>query len=288
MEDFARFTIAGLFLGGVYALVALGIVFVYKSTKVFNFSQGWMVMIGAFMVASLIDMFGVVAGIIGGLVFGALFGLAIERLLMRPMIGQPLIAALLMTIMLAYVWEGITILGWGTDPRTLPLNLPGEPITIGGVVIRNEPLWGFGAALLFFLIFSWFYWRTMVGRSMRAVAEDHQVAQSMGIPVRITFSISWLTAGLLCVLAGIFMTSVTDIHYLMWEALMPAIAVCLLGGLDSVAGAIVGGMILGLLTSLIKGYVHPALGEAAPFMVMLLILLVKPYGLWGLVRIERL
>lgn len=288
MEDFARFIIAGLFLGGVFALVALGIVFIYKSTKVFNFSQGWMVMIGAYFVASSIDRFGVWIGLPLAFACGALFGLLIYWLLMRPLIGQPLLAALLMTIMLAYVWEGVTILTLGLLPRELPLHLPGQAITVGGVVIRHELFWGFGGAMVIFGIFSWFYWRTMVGRVMRAVAEDHQVGQSLGIPVRRTFAMSWMVAGLLCVLAAIFMTSVTDIHYLMWMALMPAIAVVLVGGIDSVAGAIVGGLIMGLVVSLIGGYLSPKIAECAPFVILLIILLIRPYGLWGLVRIERL
>jgi len=288
MEALPQFVVAGLFLGGLYTLVALGIVFIYKSTKVFNFAQGWMVMLGAFMVVTLVQQFGVAIGLIAAFLFGALFGLAIDRLLMRPMIGQPLLAALLMTIMLAYVFEGITILGWGTFSRELPFNFPGRNITWGEVTIGRELLWGFGVALFAFAAFSLFYWRTMLGLAMRATAEDHQVAQSLGIPVRVAFTLSWVVAGLLCVLAGLFLGAVSGVHYIMWESLLPAIVVVLLGGLDSIAGVIVGGLILGLLQSLVSGYLNPALGNVVPFIVLLLILLVKPYGLFGLVRIERL
>jgi branched-chain amino acid transport system permease protein len=288
MSIFLQFMIGGMFLGGMYTLIALGIVIIYKSTRVFNFAQGWMVTLGAFMLVTLIGKFGVVVGVIAGLAFGVLLGMVIERLFMRPMIGQPLIAALLLTIMLAHVIEGINILTWGSIGYDLPLKLPGQSIKLGGVVISHALLWGIGVAVAAFVAFSFFYWRTLMGRVMRATAEDHQVAQSLGLPVKGVFSLSWVLAGLLSVIAGIFLGVVSGVHYLMYTALLGAIPVVLLGGIDSIAGAIVGGMILGVLQSLVAGYLNSALTEVVPYIVLLLILVIKPYGLFGLVRIERL
>jgi len=283
-----QFIIGGLFLGGMYTLIALGIVIIYKSTRVFNFAQGWMVTLGAFMLVTLVGKFGVVGGVIAGLAFGVLVGIVIERLLMRPLIGQPLIAALLLTIMLAHVIEGINILTWGTFGYDLPVKLPGQSIKLGGVVISHALLWGIGVAIAAFAAFSFFYWRTMMGRVMRATAEDHQVAQSEGLPVKSVFSLSWVLAGMLSVIAGLFLGVVSGVHYIMYTSLLGAIAVVLLGGIDSIAGAIVGGMILGVLQSLVTGYLNPALADVIPYIVLLLILIIKPCGLFGLVRIERL
>jgi branched-chain amino acid transport system permease protein len=288
MAIFLQFIVGGLFLGGMYTLIALGIVIIYKSTKVFNFAQGWMVTLGAFMLVTLVEKFGVVAGVIAGIVFGALVGIVIERLLMRPLIGQPLIAALLLTIMLAHVIEGINILMWGTFGYEMPVTLPGQSIKFAGVVISHALLWGIGVAVAAFAAFSFFYWRTLMGRVMRGTAEDHQVAQSLGLPVKGVFSFSWVLAGLLSIIAGLFLGINSGVHYIMYTALLGAIAVVLLGGIDSIAGAIVGGMILGVLQSLVTGYLNPALADVIPYIVLLLILIIKPCGLFGLVRIERL
>ena len=272
----------------MYTLIALGIVTIYKSTRVFNLAQGWMVTLGAFMLVSLVEMLGVVAGVIAGLAFGALLGLGIDRLLMRPLIGQPLTAAFLLTIMLAYIFEGINILVWGSFSYEMPVKLPGEAIRLGEVVISHSLLWGIGVAVLAFAAFSLFYWRTLMGRVMRATAEDHQTAQSLGLPVKGVFSLSWMLAGMLSIIGGLFLGVVSGVNMLMYMTLLGAIAVVLLGGLDSIAGAIVGGMILGLIQSLVVGYLNPSLADVIPYIILLVILIIKPHGLFGLVRIERL
>ncbi len=288
MVYFLQFIVGGLFFGGMYTLIALGIVIIYKSTKVFNFAQGWMVTLGAFMLVTLVGLLGVVAGVIAALAFGVLLGLGIERLLMRPLIGQPLIAALLLTIMLAHVIEGINILAWGTFGYEMPVTLPGESVKLGEVIISHDLLWGIGVSIVAFAGFSFFYWRTLTGKVMRATAEDHQVAQSLGLPVKGVFSLSWVLAGMLSVIAGLFLGVVSGVHYIMYTSLLGALAVVLVGGLDSIAGAIVGGMMLGVIQSLVTGYLSPTLSDVIPYIVLLLILIIKPYGLFGLVRVERL
>ena len=236
MADLLQFIIGGLFFGGMYTLIALGIVIIYKSTKVFNFAQGWMVTVGAFILVTLVSAFGVVVGMIAALAFGALLGLGIERLLMRPLIGQPLIAALLLTIMLAHIFEGVNIMVWGTFGYEMPVTFPGKAIMVSDVVISHDLLWGIGVAVVAFVVFSFFYWRSLMGRVMRATAEDHQVAQSLGLPVRGVFSLSWVLAGILSVIAGLFLGVVSGVHYIMYTALLGALAVVLVGGLDSIAG----------------------------------------------------
>ena len=288
MATFLQFVTGGLFFGGMYTLIALGIVTIYKSTKVFNLGQGWMVTLGAFIVVTFVQWFGVVPGVLAGLAFGALLGLGIDRFLMRPLIGQPLIAAFLLTIMLAYMFGGINVLVWGSFSYEMPLNFPGRTVKLGEVVISHSLLWGIGVAVLAFTAFSFFYWRTLMGRVMRATAEDHQTAQSLGLPVKGVFSLSWMLAGMLSIVGGIFLGVVSGVNMLMYHSLLGAIAVVLMGGLDSVAGAIVGGMILGLIQSLVTGYLSPSLADVIPYIILLGILIIKPYGLFGLVRIERL
>ncbi len=288
MGIFLQFITGGLFFGGMYTLIALGIVTIYKSTRIFNMSQGWMVTLSAFMVLTLVELFGPIGGVIAGLAFGALLGFGIDRLLMRPMIGQPLVAAFLLTIMLAYIFEGVNILVWGSMSYEMPIKLPGAPISLGGVVFGHSLLWGIVTAVLAFTAFSLFYWRTLMGRVMRATAEDHQTAQSLGLPVKGVFSLSWILAGMLSVIGGLFLGVVSGVNMLMYQSLLGAIAVVLLGGLDSIAGAIVGGMILGLIQSLVVGYLSPSLADVIPYIVLLGILIIKPYGLFGLVWIERL
>ena len=285
---FLQFIVGGLFHGGIYTLIALGIVIIYKSTKVFNFAQGWMVTLGAFALATFIGKFGVVVGLIAGLAFGALFGLIVERLLVRPLIGQPHMTALLVTIMLAYVIEGVNILVWGPFGYEIPVKLPGRAIQVGEMVISHALLWGIGVAVVALAAFSLFYWGTPMGRVMRATAEDHQVAQSLGLPVKGVFSLSWILAGLLSVIAGLFLGLASGVHYLMYTSLMGAIVVVFVGGIDSIGGTIIGGMILGLIKSLVLGYVSPDLARVVIFIILIVIFVIKPYGLFGLVRIERL
>jgi len=288
VATFLQFVTGGLFFGGMYTLIALGIVTIYKSTKVFNLGQGWMVTLGAFIVVTFVGWFGVIPGVIAGLAFGALLGLGIDRFLMRPLIGQPLIAAFLLTIMLAYMFGGINVLVWGSFSYEMPVKLPGQSIQLGELVISHSLLWGIGVAVLAFTAFSLFYWRTLMGRVMRATAEDHQTAQSLGLPVKGVFSLSWMLAGMLSIVGGIFLGVVSGVNMLMYHSLLGAIAVVLMGGLDSIAGAIVGGMILGLIQSLVTGYLSPSLADVIPYIILLGILIIKPYGLFGLVRIERL
>jgi len=288
MYFFFYFVMSGIFLGAIYALIALGIVIIYKSTKVFNFSQGHLLMVAALMGAALSARFGVIGGMIVTVAGITLVALLLERLTLRPLIGQPLIAALLMTIALGYLLEGGSLIVWGEGLKTYPELFPEEAISIGEITIDQRVLWAFIVVAVSFTAFVLFYQRTLLGKAMRATAEDHQASQSMGIRVTHIFSISWVIAGLLAYVASVFLGSLAGAHYLNSHLGLKAIPAVLVGGLDSIVGAIVGGMIVGLLQSLVTGYLSAELGEVIPFIVLLIVLLVKPYGLFGLVRIERI
>ncbi len=288
MYFFFYFTLSGIFLGAIYSIIALGIVIIYKSTKVFNFAQGHLLMVAVLLGATLSESFGIIGGMILTVAATACIALLLERLTLRPLIGQPLIAALLMTIALGYVLEGGALMVWGEGLYKYPELFPSEAVSIGSIAIEQEVIWAFVVVAVGFAIFVLFYQKAILGKAMRATAEDHQVSQSMGIRVTHMFSISWVIAAILAYGASIFLGSVSGGHYLNSHLGLKAIPAVLVGGLDSIPGAIVGGLIVGLLESLVTGYLSGELGEVVPFIVLLIVLLIRPYGLFGLVRIERI
>jgi branched-chain amino acid transport system permease protein len=245
-------------------------------------------MVAALLGATLSHSFGIVLGLILTLAVTALISMLLERLTLRPLIGQPLIAALLMTIALGYLLEGGALMAWGEGLYKYPELFPSEAISIGSIMLEQHVLWAFVVVAVGFAAFAVFYKKAVLGKAMRATAEDHQVSQSMGIRVTRIFSISWLIAAVLAFAASIFLGSLSGGHYLNSHLGLKAIPAVLVGGLDSILGAIVGGLIVGLLESLVTGYLSGELGEVVPFVVLLIVLLIKPYGLFGLVRIERI
>lgn len=288
MYFFFYFTLSGIFLGAIYSIIALGIVIIYKSTKVFNFAQGHLLMVAVLLGATLSESFGIIGGMILTVAATACIALLLERLTLRPLIGQPLIAGLLMTIALGYVLEGGALMVWGEGLYKYPELFPSEAVSIGSIAIEQEVIWAFVVLAVGFAIFVLFYQKAILGKAMRATAEDHQVSQSMGIRVTHMFSISWVIAAILAYGASIFLGSLSGGHYLNSHLGLKAIPAVLVGGLDSIPGAIVGGLIVGLLESLVTGYLSGELGEVVPFIVLLIVLLIRPYGLFGLVRIERI
>jgi len=282
------FTLSGIFLGAIYSIIALGIVIIYKSTKVFNFAQGHLLMVAVLLGASTAHKLGIIGGMIFSVAATAFIALLLERLTLRPLIGQPLIAALLMTIALGYLLEGGALMVWGEGLYRYPELFPSEAISIGSIMIEQHVVWAFIVVAVCFTAFVLFYQKAVLGKAMRATAEDHQVSQSMGIRVTHIFSISWVIAAILAYGASVFLGSLSGGHYLNSHLGLKAIPAVLVGGLDSITGAIVGGFIVGLLESLVTGYLSAELGEVVPFIVLLIVLLIKPYGLFGLVRIERI
>lgn len=287
MTNFIGFLVPGIFLGCMWGLVALGVVFVFKSTQVFNFAQPYMAMLLVYPVCTLGVRFGAWWGLLCGVVCAIVFGFIFERLFMRRLIGQDPVAAVIITIMFSYVILGIIGIAWHTKAYSVPFSL-GKPIILAGARISSALIWGIAMAFALFGLFAWFYWRTMLGRVMRATAEDHQVAQSMGIPVRLVFSLSWMMAGFLAMIAGLFVGMTTGVHWTMWEALSGGVIVAIIGGLESMGGAVLAGLILGLATTLTSGYMGPWARYFVPYIMLLVIIAVLPYGLFGLKRIERL
>ena len=286
-DDFGFFLLLmsnGILIGLMYALIALGFVLVYKATDAVNFAQGEFVMIAGILVAAALDIWKAPLWVSIALGLGTMiaFGFALERVMLRKLIGRPVIAVVMATIGLAAILRGIGPTTFGAGSRPLPLPIPDEPIVLGPLFIPPIQLVGGCVSLLFLAGFGWFFVKSRKGIAMRAVADNQQVAMAMGIHVERYFAIAWGMAGIVSALGG-----------LAWGALigLKVFPVVILGGLDSIIGAIVGGLIVGVVENLAAGYLDPLVGggtkDFAPYLLMILMLMIRPYGIFGKRRIER-
>ena len=294
MTGFLQQAITGLMIGSLYALVASGIVLVYKSTHVVSLAHGQLVAFGALFfwifLGGLELPFWI--SLIPAFVLIALIGLLIERLTLRPLIGQPLLAAFLMTFAIFIALEGVFVLYLKGETRTLPSFLPTGNVLVHGISIPINQLISFCVAILLFIAISLLFKYTKVGLGMRATAEDHRLAQSAGINVRSIFSYIWILSAIVAAIAGIATANVMDIYYMLPYIGINGLIVAICGGLDSLLGALVVGLLLGVVENVGAAYLDPLVGggvkDVAGYMVLLLVLLIRPYGLFGLVRIERI
>jgi branched-chain amino acid transport system permease protein len=293
MEFFLQLALNGIVVGSIYALVALGFVIIYKSSGVLNFAQGEFLLLGGYVFWALTEghaPWPYAAGLT--IVFRILLGLALERLILRPMIGEPIISVIMVTLGLSSVLRAIVLGAWGTDTRPYPALFSNEPLMLGPVPISRGYLFSMMIAGALLLAFTLFFRYSRVGIAMRATAFSQEVAQSMGISVRRIFAVSWSIAAVVSALGGILLGALRGgVDGSLSVLGLKALPVVILGGLDSVAGAIVGGLVVGVLENLSGGYLDPIFGggvkEVAPFVALVLILMVKPYGLFGKVKIER-
>ena len=283
----------GVLIGLMYSLIALGFVLVYKATDALNFAQGEFVMIAGFLVAVALGIWGaplwlsVLAGLVGMIGFG--FGL--ERVVLRPLIGRPIVAVIMATIGLAAVLRGFGPLVWGAETRPLALPIPDEPLVWGPLFIPPIQLLGAVVSLLFLAAFGWFFLKSRKGIAMRAVADNQQVAMAMGINVERYFALAWAMAGVVSALGGIVWGSLLGVDVHLALVGFKVFPVVILGGLDSVPGAIVGGLIVGIVENVAAGYIDPFVGggtkDFVPYVLMIVALMVRPYGIFGKAIIER-
>jgi branched-chain amino acid transport system permease protein len=280
--------------GGLYAMVAAGIVLVYKSTRVVSLAHGQLMAFGALAFWFLLveSSLPFVPALVLGLACSAAFGWVVERLYMRPLIGQPLFAAFLATFAVFLTLDGIFQLILKGEAKSFSQFLPSGTATIYGVLLPITQLVSLGVCIFLFAGLALFYRFTKIGLGMRATAEDHQLAQSCGVTVRFIFSAIWVLSAMVAGVAGIALANVTDIYYPLPYMGIKGLIVALVGGLDSLPGALLAGLLLGILENISAGYLDPVVGggvkEVAPYVLLLFVLLVKPYGLLGLVRIERI
>ena len=288
----------GILVGLMYSLIALGFVLVYKATDAINFAQGEFVMMAGYLAAlgtfQISFWLGLVVSIAGMVAFGFL----LERGMLRPLIGRPVVAVIMATIGLAAALRGIWQMVAGVDTFAVTLPIDEELIKIWEIapdeyLLQLQPvqLVGAGVALAFLAGFTWFFMKSRMGVAMRAVADNQQVAMAMGINVERYFALAWAMAGLVAALGGVVWSSMLGVDTHLAVIGLKVFPVVILGGLDSIAGAIVGGLIIGIVESVVAGYLDPYVGggmkDFAPYVLMILVLMIRPYGIFGKRKIER-
>jgi len=284
----------GVSIGLMYSLIALGFVLVYKATDAINFAQGEFVMVAGLIVAMLLSFESVPLAVAVAVTLAVMigFGFGLERVVLRPLLGRPVVAVIMATIGLAAILRGLGPVVFGSETRAVSLPIGDEPDRLR-VRPSLPPIQVAGAvvAIVFFLAFSWFFKRSRMGVAMRAVADNQQVAQAMGINVERYFALAWAMAGVVSALGGIVWGSMLGVDVHLALVGLKVFPVVILGGLDSIGGALVGGLIIGIVESLAAGYLDPYVGggtkDFAPYVLMILVLMIRPYGIFGKRKIER-
>ena len=283
----------GVLIGLMYSLIALGFVLVYKATDAINFAQGEFVMIAGFVAAGCLMVWKVPLWLAVVLAIASLvaFGFVLERVMLRKLIGRPVIAVVMATIGLASILRGVGPFTIFSGTKPLPLPIRDEPFMLGPLFIPPIQLLGAGVSLAFLAGFGWFFLKSRKGIAMRAVADNQQVAMAMGIDVERYFGVAWAMTGIVSALGGILWGNLLGVDVNLALVGFKVFPVVILGGLDSIPGAIVGGLIVGVVENIAAGYVDPYVGggtkDFAPYVLMILALMVRPYGMFGKRIIER-
>lgn len=289
MELFLQLTLTGLTNGAILALAALGFVLIYKSSDVINFAQGEFLLIGAYLIYAMVTQVGLhwTLGMVITLLVAVLLGVLIERLILRPMIGEPIISIIMVTIGLSSILRAMVSAIWGNLPRAFPPFIPSQPVNILGASIGADRLWAIAIAMIMLGIFTFFFRKSKEGIAMRAVADDQPAALSMGISVSRIFAWAWAIAAVSAAIGGALVANIVGVGPELSNFGLRVFPVVILGGLDSIPGAILGGIIIGLLETYTGGYIGQGLNQVLPFVVLIVILMVRPYGLFGQEIIER-
>jgi branched-chain amino acid transport system permease protein len=284
--------VIGLAVGSVYSIIALGFVLIYKATGIFNLAQGSLMALGAYIcyiysvTLGLPFLLAVVLTLISAFLLGMLFEVAF----LRRMIGQPHLSILMVTIGMYLLVRGIILIIFGVYSISLPPYLPAEPIHVMGTTLQPVFLLAVVAAVILFTIFILFFKFTSIGVAMRATQDNQQVAKSVGISVKRVFGVSWAIAAMTAAIGGIIVGTILSIGYSMDDYGLKVMPAIILGGLESVPGALLGGIIIGILEHFASAYLGSTfigIEEVVPYIILLLILLIMPYGIFGLKRIER-
>jgi branched-chain amino acid transport system permease protein len=295
-EEFGFFLLLlsnGVLIGLMYSLIALGFVLVYKATDAVNFAQGEFVMIAGLVVALAMSAAGVPLwiAVVLGLASMIVFGFALERIVLRKLIGRPVIAVVMATIGLASILRGVGPTFFGAGTKSLPLPISDEPFIIGPLFIPPIQILGATVSIIFLTGFACFFLWSRKGIAMRAVADNQQVAMAMGINVERYFGLAWAMTGIVSALGGIIWGNLLGVDVNLSLVGFKVFPVVILGGLDSIAGAVVGGLIVGIVENIAAGYIDPYVGggtkDFAPYVLMILALMIRPYGIFGKKIIER-
>ncbi len=291
--DAINYAVNGALLGLLYALIAMGFVVIYRASKVFNFAQGELVVLGGFLVwwTAISAGLPLQIGIPLAFVLAAIVGLLIERIFFSRLVGESVFSMVMVTIGLLILLRGVVLLAFGAQVRPFPIVFPLQPLIIGEFLIPTNLLWGGVITVLAAIALSWFFNRTRKGLTMTAVAEDHQVALSMGISVKRSIAFAWIVGSVLSTLGAVIYLSGKSLNFLASDIGFAALPVALLAGLESIGGLLLAGIIVGVVQGLTMAYLDPivggAVGSVLPFVIMLFILLLRPTGLFGWRTIER-
>lgn len=283
----------GVLVGLMYSLIAIGFVLIYKATDAINFAQGEFVMFAGIAAAAFTAMganFWVALGLTIVLMIASSF--VLERAVLRPLVGRPVISVVMATIGVAAIIRGLGPLVFGIGTRSIPLPFSEKPLLLGPVMIPPIQLAGAVVSVGFVLAFTWLFTKSRAGIAMRAVADSQNVAMAMGIHVPRYFAYAWALAGVVSAIGGVFWGTLLGADNQLALIGMKVFPVVILGGLDSIAGAVVGGILVGVLENLTAGYLDQYVGggmkDLVPFLVMIIVLMFRPYGLFGKKRIERI
>jgi len=293
MDLFLMTAVTGLMVGSIYALVALGWVLIYKCSGVLNLAMGEMTLIGAYVSLSFYSM-GVpfLLSLLFSLIIGFILGIITERIFLDKLIGEPVLTVIMVTVGLSFFFKGTVELIWGTDTRVFtPPVFSLEPIRLGPIYIGEVYLWSFVAAIILLIIFVTFFKYTRWGLAMQATADDEMAALSLGVSARFVYAAAWAIAFMAAGVGGTMLGNINGLNISVGYLGLLVLPAVVLGGLNSVPGAIVGGLIIGLLQNFSGAYLDRyfpgGIKEIAPFVFMVIFLLFKPHGLWGWERIER-
>jgi branched-chain amino acid transport system permease protein len=281
--------ISGLVVGAIYGLIAMAFSVIYKATGLVNFAQGEVGMLIAYLSWSFSTTFGTGAlGIVAvTVVAGIVLGLLIEWLVMRPMLGEPVFSTVLVTVGLAVVLRSLVQLIWGASPQKFDVGAADTVLRIGDIGIRTSQL-GVVLVLLLCLVAVWFFFQhTRFGVAMRAVAADEKTARLMGVSTAQVQAVAWAASSVLAGLAGVFFAIIYNLSPTVFALGLKAFPATVLGGLDAVIGSGVSGLVIGVLENLVGGYLSSTLKEVAGFLLILVVLMVRPFGLFGEREIER-
>ncbi|MCZ6455163.1 MAG: branched-chain amino acid ABC transporter permease [Alphaproteobacteria bacterium] len=289
---FAEVVIAGVLTGIMYSLVALGFVLIFKASGVFNFAQGAMVLFAALTLVGLMELgVPVLAALLGAVAVMTVLAFAVERFMLRHLINQEGIILFMATIGLTFLLQGFGEMVWGSNVKALDIGIPSESFEVGGILLNEFDLFAAGSGAVLVAVLAVFFHYTRIGRALRAVADDHQAAMAVGIPLKTIWVTVWSVAGFVGLVAGIMWGAKSGVQFSLSLIALKALPVLILGGFTSVPGAIVGGLIIGVGEKIAEIYWGPLVGGAIEnwfaYMLALVFLLFRPQGLFGERIIER-
>ena len=290
---FVELVINGIAVGSLYALIALGFVLIYKSTGVINFAQGEAIMVAAFVAYYLATKFGFPFWLLvpATLVVSCLLGIGTERLIIRPMLGEPVFSVVMVTVGLSIFLRAMAGIVFGHHNYIFPNPFPTEPLHLGGIVLSHTHLWSMVASGCLMTAFLLFFKFARLGLGMRATANDQDTAALMGVSIKRVFALTWGISFVIAGVAGVFLANVMVLNIGLAFVAISAFPAVILGGLESIPGAIIGGLAIGIIENLAGGYLDSIVGggvkDITPFAVLFLVLMIRPYGLFGTKVVER-